>query len=85
MSKYDKTLSRLIDSTIISTFQELEYILKKLGYKEKKLAKTSGSRVAYYNDKNNHIIRIHKPHPGNELKKYVKKYIVSELKKNNLI
>ncbi len=78
MSKYDKILERLIDSSIISTFQELEHILKKLG-------KTSESRATNYDDKKNHIIRIHKPHPGNKLKKYVKKYIVSELKKNNLI
>jgi len=31
------------------------------------------------------MIRIYKPHLGNELKRYVKIYIIAELKKQNLI
>jgi hypothetical protein len=57
----------------------------KLGYTEKKTGETSGSRKAYVNIKIKHIIRIHKPHPGNELKKYVKNYIITELRNKNLI
>lgn len=67
------------------TFRELHFLLHKLGYEEKRTGKTSGSRIAYVHKVNKHIIRIHKPHPGNEVKKYVKRYIIIELKKQKLI
>jgi len=85
MSRFDKLLERLLDPQVTITFQELEYILGKLGYEEKKTGRTSGSRRAYVNSNSKHIIRLHKPHPGNELKKYIKNYIVTELKKQDLI
>ncbi len=67
------------------TFRELHYLLLKLSYEEKRTRKTSGSRIAYIHSESKHIIRIHKPHPGNEIKKYVKHYIIIELKKQKLI
>lgn len=85
MSKFEKIIEKLLNPSSIITFQELEYILRKYNYKEKKTGKTSGSRKAYINHQSKHIIRIHKPHPGNELKKYVKNYIISELKKQGLL
>ncbi len=85
MSKLEKVIEKLLNLRSTFTFQELEYLLGKLGYKEKKTGKTSGSRKAYINEDLNHIIRIHKPHPGNELKRYVRLYIIEELKKQNLI
>ena len=85
MSKYDRILAKLLGLKSVFTFQELEYLLKKLGYSEKKTGKTSGSRKAYINREKKHIVRLHKPHPGNELKRYVKVEIINELKKNNLI
>jgi len=65
-------MAKFLNPGSVVTFQELEYLLKKLGYIEKKSGKTSGSRKAYVNPKLKHVFRIHKPHPGNELKKYVK-------------
>jgi len=59
--------------------------LGKLGYKEKKTGTTFGSKKASINEKLNHIIRIHKPHPKNELKRYVRIYIMEELSRQNLI
>ena len=85
MGKLEKLIEKLLNPGSIITFQELEFILRKLGYTEKKTGKTSGSRKAYVNIEIKHIIRIHKPHPGNELKKYVKNYIVTELRNKNLI
>ena len=85
MSKLDKIIAKILNSGSTITFQELEYLLKKLGYIEKKTGKTSGSRKAYVNAKSKHVIRIHKPHSGSELKKYVKLYVVNELKRQNLI
>ena len=85
MRKYQKILDKLLNPSIIITFQELEYLLGKLGYIEKKTGKTFRSRKAYISKSRKHIIRIHKPHPGNELKKFVKLYLIAELKKQNLI
>ncbi|NND07919.1 MAG: type II toxin-antitoxin system HicA family toxin [Saprospiraceae bacterium] len=85
MSRLSKILERLLDPRSTITFQELEYVLGKLGYREKRTGKTSGSRRAYINTDSKHIIRLHKPHPGNELKRYAKNYIIEELKKQKLI
>lgn len=85
MGKLEKLIVKFLNPASIITFHELEYILRHFNYKEKKTGKTSGSRKAYINEQTKHIIRIHKPHPGNELKKYVENYIIKELKKENLI
>lgn len=85
MSKLEKLKAKLLNPGSTITFQELEYLLFNFGYLERKIGKTSGSRKAYVNSISKHVMRIHKPHLGNELKKYVKLYIISELKKQNLI
>ena len=85
MSKFQKAVDKLLNQSSSFTFQELEYILKKLDYIEKKTGKTSGSRKAYIHSKTNHIIRLHKPHPGNEIKRYIRSYIITELKKEKHI
>ena len=85
MSKYDKLLLKLLNRYSTITYQEIRYLLGKLGYNESQKGKTSGSRVAFINREDKHIIRLHKPHPGNELKSYVKREIISELKDKKLI
>lgn len=85
MSKFDKIIKKLLNPGAMMTFRELHYLLLKLGYEEKRTGKTSGSRIAYIHSESKHIIRIHKPHPGNEIKKYVKQYIIIEMKKQKLI
>jgi len=85
MSKLQKVIDKLFNQQQIFTFNELEYLLGKFNYTEKKTGKTSGSRKAYINLTTKHIIRLHKPHLGNELKRYVKAYIIEELRKQNLI
>lgn len=85
MSKLKKIIEKLLSAKSPFTFQELEYLLGKLGYVSKKSGKTAGSRRAYIHPNTKHIIRIHKPHPGNELKKYVKSFIIVELQKQKLL
>lgn len=85
MSKYDKVLLKLLNKGSTITYHEIKYLLGKLGYKETQKGKSSGSRVAFINYEDKHIIRLHKPHPGNELKDYVKREIISELKDKKLI
>jgi predicted RNA binding protein YcfA (HicA-like mRNA interferase family) len=83
MSKFDKLKQRLLSKPKDFTFSELESLLNKLGYVKDSGGKTSGSKVAFV--KEQHIISIHKPHPGNELKMYVVNYIIDELRKEGLL
>ena len=59
--------------------------MKHLGYEESQSGKTSGSRVAFINTRTGHIIRLHRPHPNNELKRYQVEQLVEELKSRGLI
>ena len=85
MSQEEKLLKRLLTKPVDFTYDELRKLLGKMGYKENQSGKTSGSRVAFCNDKTGHIIRLHKPHPNNVLKQYQVEQIVEELKTRRLV
>jgi hypothetical protein len=85
MSKREKLLARLLSKPKDLTYLELESLLRFLGYEEVKTGKTSGSRRAFMNRKTSHIIRLHHPHPGQELRVYQVEFIIQELKKEDLI
>ena len=85
MSQKDKLLNKLFLRPKNFTYNDLKTLLKGLGYKEAKTGKTSGSRVAFINHDTGHIIRLHKPHPGNELKRYQIDYLIEELTKMEII
>jgi hypothetical protein len=70
MSKTEKLLQRFLSKPKDFTFEELRKFLKSLGYEEAKTGKTSGSRVAFINHQTKNIIRLHRPHPNPELKRY---------------
>ena len=79
MSKHDKLLKSLASRPSDFSYNDLKTLLQQLGYTEMKKGKTSGSRVAFINNLTKHIIRLHKPHPKNILKKYQIDYLISEL------
>jgi len=85
MSKDEKLIKRLLSRPNDFTYNELRSLLSHLGYIETQSGKTSGSRVAFINEKDKHIIRLHKPHPGNELKKYQIDQLIEELKARSLL
>ena len=85
MTQLTKLLTKLKDRSRIFTYRELHALLLHLGYVEIKKGKTSGSRRAFHNQANNHIIRLHKPHPGDELKTYQRNMIIQELEKHGLL
>ncbi|MDQ6758082.1 MAG: type II toxin-antitoxin system HicA family toxin [Bacteroidota bacterium] len=85
MSKKEKLLTRLLLRPKDFSYAELKSLLNGLSYEEFHKGKTSGSRVAFVNNKTNHIIRLHKPHPKNILKSYQVDLIIEELKKENLL
>ena len=85
MSKHEKLLRKFLAKSGNFTFNELRTLLAGFGYEELTLGKTSGSRVAFFNKSNNHVIRLHKPHPGNNVKKYQIEYIIDELKNMEIL
>lgn len=85
MSRAEKLLNRFLSKPKDFTFDELRKLLGRFGYEETKTGKTSGSRVAFINHSTKHIIRLHKPHPDPELKRYQLNDIEEELKKIGVI
>ena len=80
MSKSDKLIIRLLSYPKDFTYSELKTLLFSFGYKE---IQGAGSRVCFA--KENHKIKLHKPHPDNKLKRYQLDLIVEELTKKSLI
>ena len=83
MGTFEKLLEKFLARPKDFTYEELKKILRKLGYSESTKGKTSGSRVAFIDQETKHIIRVHKPHPGNILKEYVIKMVIKELQEKN--
>jgi hypothetical protein len=80
MSKADKLIIRLLSFPKDFTYNELKTLLLSFGYKEKQ---GEGSRVCFA--KEEHKIKLHKPHPGNILKRYQLELVIDGLKKQDLI
>jgi len=70
MSRRDKILRRFLSKPADFTSDEMRRLLKDFGYEEKRTGKTAGSRLAYIHRESGHIIRLHRPHPGNVMKRY---------------
>lgn len=82
MSKEEKLIERLKSLPLDFTFSEACTILTRLGYEEKQKGKTSGSRLMFIRQKDNHKILLHKPHPGDIMKLYSVKDLLNSLKGN---
>ena len=85
MSKYEKLRDRFLRKPRDFTYGELVSLLGHFGYSEHKVGKTAGSRKAFIHIETQHVIRLHKPHPGTELRMYQINEIIEELKKNGLL
>jgi hypothetical protein len=85
MSRVDKLIQRFCLRPKDFTYDELVKVLNHFGYDEIKKGKTAGSRRAFVKEVTKHIIRLHKPHPGNILKLYVIDYVIGELKDQGLL
>ena len=85
MTKFEKLRKRFLSKPTDFTFSEIKKLLNSFGYIEIKSGKTAGSRAAFYNDESQHIIRLHKPHPSNRVKRYVLDYLEKELRDMGII
>ncbi len=84
MSRHEKLLERLLSRPNDFTFTELLTLLKHFGYTQCAPGTTGGSRVMF-TDEHNNVIRLHKPHPRNILKRYQIDDIVAALKEGGHI
>jgi hypothetical protein len=82
MTRQEKLLNRFISRPRDFTYIELIRLLRGFGYEE---LHGSGSRVVFSNERIKHNIKLHKPHPGNILKRYQIDLIIQELKSNGLL
>jgi hypothetical protein len=82
MTKAEKLHKRFLSRPKDFTYNELFRLLGSLGYKEEQ---GSGSRVVFSNARTKHQIKLHKPHPGNVLKRYQIDLLIQELKSKNLL
>jgi hypothetical protein len=84
MSTKAKALHRLLSVPKDFTWEELTKLLGLFGFIELKKGKTGGSRRKYA-DENKNVIILHKPHPGNIVKEYAIKQIITQLKDKGYI
>lgn len=82
MSKHAKLLARLLNRQALLIWPELVTLLAGFGYR---LIEGEGSRVKFDRGDPHAMIVLHKPHPGNELKPYVKRQVIERLKAGGLI
>lgn len=85
MSKQKKLLKSFLSKPNDFSFSEISRLLKGFGYNEIKTGKTSGSRVAFYNEHRRHLIRLHKPHPQNRVKRYILDDLEGELRNTGVL
>jgi predicted RNA binding protein YcfA (HicA-like mRNA interferase family) len=60
----------------------LTAVLKTLGYRQ---VQGSGSRVKFDNGNADQMINLHKPHPGNIVKRYALRQLIEKLEQGGLI
>ncbi len=82
MGKQEKLIAKLRKVPADFTWQELTTLLKGLGYQE---IQGSGSRVKFDNGQPEQLINLHRPHPGNIVKRYVLRQLLEKLKQGGLL
>jgi len=85
MSRHEKLKQKLLRRPKNFTFDEMVTLLMGFGYVEEKRRRSSGSAVMFYNKELNDKIMFHKPHPGNELKRYIPEMIIEKLRNNRML
>jgi len=82
MGTKEKLIDRFISKPNDFTYNELTRFLGFFGYAE---VQGSGSRVVFFNKRSGRKIKLHKPHPGNILKRYQLELIEQELRDLGLL
>jgi hypothetical protein len=80
MTKIDKIKMRILSRPKDFTYNELKTFLSTFGYEK---IQGAGSRICFVRE--NHKIKLHKPHPGNILKRYQIDLVTKELTDKGLL
>jgi predicted RNA binding protein YcfA (HicA-like mRNA interferase family) len=84
MGRNEKLLARLKQRPKDFTWGDLTNLLKSLGYVQRKIGKTGGSRRRFVHS-TAPAITLHKPHPGRIVKRYMIDDILEFLKREGMI
>lgn len=84
MGQKEKLIQHLKSNPKDFTFDEAEVLLRYFDYIRSNKGKTSGSRIIFSSKEHGSIL-LHKPHPGNELKSYQVKQLITLLTEEGLI
>lgn len=84
MGTKEKLRERFMKMPSDFTFDEMQQLLAGYGYVLGNKGHTSGSRIIFKNG-NKRPIMLHKPHPGNIVKRYAMRQVLDELKNAGLI
>ncbi len=85
MNKKDKLIKRFKTQPRDFTFDEVLSLFQGCGFELENKGSTSGSRIKFYNAKDENSFIMHKPHPSNIIKGYVMRDILNFLLSNNYI
>ena len=85
MNKKDKLIKRFKTLPRDFTFDEVVTLFQGCGFELEHKGSTSGSRVKFYNAKDENSYIMHKPHPSNIIKGYMMRDILNYLLTNNYI
>jgi len=80
VSKHEKPVRRFLSKPADFSFSELRTLLAGFGYEEIRTGRTAGSRVAFPNRQTQRMIRLHRPHPSNLVKRYQLDLVEAELR-----
>jgi HicA toxin of bacterial toxin-antitoxin, len=84
MTRKQKLLKRFLTKPKDFSWDELVTLLLWLGFEEASTGKTGGSRRRFMN-KDEIVISLHKPHPGNILKSYQIEQIIDILRQEGYL
>ncbi|MDR1292092.1 MAG: type II toxin-antitoxin system HicA family toxin [Clostridiales Family XIII bacterium] len=82
--RIEKLIERLKSRPKTFKYSDAKRVLEHFGYQEDTGGKTSGSYVQFVHSEHAPI-SLHKPHPGNELKAYLVRYIAEQLEAEGLM
>lgn len=84
MGTTEKLLEKLTATPTPRNFpwDDLVTLLRRLGYRE---LTGGGSRRKFIHTDTNHIINLHQPHPGNNLKPYQVEQVIEKLQDRGVI
>ena len=84
MSTIEKLRENLKSRPKVFDWSDMTRVLLSLGYTERVGGKTSGSRVRFIHKTAAPIV-LHRPHPGNEMKQYMVKFVADMLEGEGLL